>query len=338
MKNKNRVFYSWQSDLPRGCSSSAIRSALRSASNIIEEEDEDSQIVLDEATRDTLGSPNIPLTIFKKILSADIFIGDLTTINSESNEGFRKTPNPNVLVELGYAIALLGWERIIMVFNLNFGTFPDDLPFDIDRHRVISFRVNDKKDTSGKKQLSNILVKAIKGILDGNPLRPYDKSRDTEENRKRRIDINNLEWCLGYLNIKTFDYFLREIPTVIIGDIFFYKDSFCSIVESNSFHIYDEELMNLVLLFKSNWDESLSYHQHYHEYGIRKQNYKFYLPMDVFPNKSAEQDFKHITEVAIELESDFKRLLDYIRNNYLEIDLDKTSQLALKRFREDEEK
>jgi hypothetical protein len=68
------------------------------------------KIILDEATRGESGSPNIPMTILEKIKVSDAFICDITTINSNAPEELRRTPNPNVLFELGFAVAHLGWS------------------------------------------------------------------------------------------------------------------------------------------------------------------------------------------------------------------------------------
>jgi hypothetical protein len=38
--------------------------------------------------------------------------------------------NPNVLIELGYAAALLGWDRVVLVLNKHYGS-PERLPFDL---------------------------------------------------------------------------------------------------------------------------------------------------------------------------------------------------------------
>ena len=39
----------------------------------------------------------------------------------------RFTPSPNVLVELGYAATVVGWENIICLFDSDYGV-PKDLP------------------------------------------------------------------------------------------------------------------------------------------------------------------------------------------------------------------
>jgi hypothetical protein len=133
------VFYSWESDLPRETNQDFLRTALHAAAaNLRDSEKGGIQVDIDEATRDRPGSPNIPSSIFEKISDADIFVCDVTIINnSDTNERFR-VPNPNVLIELGYAIAVLGWSRIVMVFNKAFGDL-GDLPFDIRQHRVTPY-------------------------------------------------------------------------------------------------------------------------------------------------------------------------------------------------------
>ena len=59
---------------------------------------------------------------------------DLIVPEDDDVEGRRQPPpNPNVMLEYGYALDALGNQRLIGVFNKAFGK-PDDLPFDL-RHR-----------------------------------------------------------------------------------------------------------------------------------------------------------------------------------------------------------
>ncbi|CAA0198068.1 TIR domain-containing protein [Tenacibaculum maritimum] len=327
-----KVFYSWQSDLPKPTNLNGIRKSLRSAINLVEDKLTDKRIDIDEATRNTTGSPNIPLTIFAKISNCDVFICDLTTINSDSNEN-RKVPNPNVLIELGYAIATVGWERIIMLFNTNFGSFPSDLPFDIDRHRASPFSITDNSDKNGKNQLTQLLNKAIYPIIKESPLKPSELKSLSPEKRKRELDIKNLEWLMSSINIIVFDNFIDRMPNTILSNILHYKDCFYNITISSSFHIYDEKLNELVYTFANNWEKSLSFYKYYSPDGFGT-SYKFNIPFDVFPNEQTEKDFRILTKICIELGQNFKDLLAYIRKQYLEIDLEMTSEKALKNYEE----
>lgn len=331
MKPVYSIFYSWQSDLSRETNQAAIRQAIRDACTQVENEIEDIRIDIDEATRGTTGSPNIPQTIFDKISTNDIFICDLTTINKNAPGAFKRTPNPNVLIELGFAVATLGWNRIIMVFNTVHGTFPTDMPFDIDRHRAISFTINDKKDGNGKNQLSKVLKVAIQDIIEKSPIKPDEKRKETPEQKKRSIDVSNLREALNTIHIPAFDYFLETMPDMIMKEIFYFRDSFVYIAESSLFHIYDMELSSRLTKFKTTWTKSLSFYQHY-EPDTSGRCYRFYLVMDVFQSEEAERDYKIISQLCFELERDFRELLQFVRYNYLEINLEETSKNALEKY------
>ncbi|NES73742.1 MAG: nucleotide-binding protein, partial [Okeania sp. SIO2D1] len=94
--------------------------------------------VIDRDTQNVAGSPDIVKTIFEKIDEAQIFVCDVSIINKDANS--RPTPNPNVLIELGYAMKTLGEGKIIMVMNTAFGT-PEQLPFDLRMRRVIRYNM-----------------------------------------------------------------------------------------------------------------------------------------------------------------------------------------------------
>lgn len=328
MKSIQTIFYSWQSDLPKENNLNAIRQSLRTAINEIEHEIEEVRLDLDEATRNTSGSPNIPLTIFNKIDQCDIFICDLTTVNNDSGDN-RKMPNPNVLIELGYAVASVGWERIIMLFNTNFGNFPQDLPFDIDRHRATKFSIKDKNDKLGKNQLSAILRTAIDAVIENSPLKPHELKKLSPSEIKRKKDIENLRELLNFIHVPTIDSFIEEVPSIVIKDIFYYHDCFREILESNSFNMYDEKLVKILADLNNNWKILLSYGKHYDPEIIGK-NYKFYLPdYDKPGHAEAWSDYNHLLDVRLDFEKNFKSLFKLIRTEYLEIDLDETSKIAL---------
>ncbi|WP_431136947.1 hypothetical protein [Psychroserpens mesophilus] len=333
MDKKIIVFYSWQSDLPKETNLNGIRQSLRISANEVENSIKDISVKLDEATRDKAGSPNIPFTIFEKISKADIFICDLTTINSSDTKN-RKVSNPNVLIELGYAVAELGWERIILLFNKAFGTFPQDLPFDIDRHRTTPFCIIDKNDKSGKAQLSQILKGALATIIEQKPLKKIDAKKISPEVKKRNIDIANLKWCLKYVHIPTMDYFLEEMPSRIIKHIFHYQQGFREVVESSSFHIYNKELMSLITELNKNWSISLAYG---HQYDPDRfgNYYKYYAPSDIFPNDKSQQEYNYLLKIREKLIEVFKSFLLYIRTEYLEIDLDTTSKIAFEIYQKE---
>jgi len=336
MENEYTIFYSWQSDLPNDTNKNAIRQALRIASNNIEKEVPNISIKLDEATRDMPGSPNIPNAIFSKIENADIFVCDLSTINKDAPEGQRKVQNPNVLIELGYSITQLGWERIIILFNTNYGVTAD-LPFDIDRHRASTFLIKDRLDKDGIKNLERLLTDAVKLIIDKNPPLPSELKQLSPEERKRQRDISNLELVLSTIHIPTFDAFIDDLPKRIIGRIFPFWYSFSYTMESNLFYIYDETAREMLARIKELWNKSLSNNSDYHP-DQTSDNFIFYTPGDVFRNSDSEKAYHDLEKIAENLRIEFKKLLEYIRKEYIQIDLKKTSQKAAETYRDEQEK
>ncbi|WP_421339174.1 hypothetical protein [Aeromonas veronii] len=137
---KRIIFYSWQSDISSKLNRDIIENSLSMALKSLNGNNTDSlELVLDRDTSGIPGSPSISDTIFKKISSADIFVADVTIINKDSSD--KKTANPNVLIELGFAVSQLGWDRIILVQNSYFGG-PEDLPFDLRGRRVTTYSLS----------------------------------------------------------------------------------------------------------------------------------------------------------------------------------------------------
>lgn len=128
------IFYSWQSDTNKKINQYFIRDALKVAIkklkktlNIVED------IILDQDTMNVPGIPQVTNTILEKIDRCSIFISDITYV-AKTKKG-KYIPNPNVAIELGYALKTLSSERIITVLNEAFGKCSEGLPFDIGHRR-----------------------------------------------------------------------------------------------------------------------------------------------------------------------------------------------------------
>ncbi|MPS72807.1 MAG: hypothetical protein E2590_06575 [Chryseobacterium sp.] len=197
---KITIFYSWQSDLPNNSNRGYIQRAIQKAvKNIQEKNNSITEIFVDSDSRDEFGTPDLVNTIFSKINNCDIFISDISIINS--NIESRKTPNPNVLIELGYASSVIGWEKIISVFNIEYGKI-EELPFDI-RHRKPLLYSNENNN------LDKILESNIHNIIEN-----YISDKKYYIELKREIDLSlqavliDLGTILYFRdNVKRFTYY-----------------------------------------------------------------------------------------------------------------------------------
>jgi hypothetical protein len=116
MAKRLTVFYSWQSDSPSHLNRTFIEKALHEALKrlqadaTLENALRDATVELDKDTQGVAGSPPIAETILQKIEECAVFVADLSFVGC-SNNGFSNTsgnprqfPNPNVLMEYGYAL------------------------------------------------------------------------------------------------------------------------------------------------------------------------------------------------------------------------------------------
>lgn len=173
---KCTIFYSWQSDLPNKDNRSFIENCIEKA---IKKEklgfEAGLTVAVDRDTKKTVGTPDIAGTIFDKIAKTDIFICDISIING--NDKGRKCPNPNVLLELGYAVRTLGWDRIICFYNLKYGELKS-VPFDLSHRRIFFYNSDNENEKEEVSKALSVGIKEMiaKGLI-SNPLRDHMKGR-----------------------------------------------------------------------------------------------------------------------------------------------------------------
>lgn len=168
-----KIFYSWQSDLPGNQTRSVIQDSIESVVRTMRDTVE---IIADRDTKGEYGSPDIVETIFNKIDECDIFIADVSIINKyypideegQPIEVVKTTPNPNVLIELGYAAHVVGWENIICILNTDFGRI-DELPFDIRQRRLTPYSLEDRKKSEVRKTLRDIIAATVMNVQEKGP-------------------------------------------------------------------------------------------------------------------------------------------------------------------------
>ena len=163
-----KIFYSWQSWSPdnenRNLIERAIKEAIKQTNTDLELESaqRDRLLEFDKDTRGVPGSPPIFEKILRKIDECFIFVCDASLILSL---GENKAPNPNVMVELGYALAQKGWERIIIIHNNAYG-IRKELPFDMGLVRTLEYDTStDKSKTQHEKDLASAIANTIRLVM-----------------------------------------------------------------------------------------------------------------------------------------------------------------------------
>jgi hypothetical protein len=162
-KKEATVFYSWQSDdsKTRNYVENCLKQAIKKLSS-----DPTLEFAprVDKDTQGKTGAVEIAKTILEKIDVCDVFLADVSIIATSSKE--RHLVNQNVLFELGYAVAKVGNEDIILVANEDLGDI-NNLPFDIRGRRVAGFSI--KKDPKGEQftgRLQEIIEQHLSAIAE----------------------------------------------------------------------------------------------------------------------------------------------------------------------------
>lgn len=165
MKKEFRVFFSWQSDLSSSQTRRFIEECIEEAQNNMPDTID---LIPDEATREKFGSPDIMDSICEKIDECDLFIADVSIVGryistkekDEEEPEEKLFPNPNVLLELGYASGTISWDRCICLANTKYGEIAD-FPFDLNHRRITAFSYTE----GGRKKEINHIAEIIKSTV-----------------------------------------------------------------------------------------------------------------------------------------------------------------------------
>ena len=159
MTKPPKIFWSWQSDVSPSCCRNFIQSALAEAIKASGKDmglEDAERPGMDHATKDTAGMVDIAATIFEKISSAAIFVADVTPLTTLKRK--KALPNPNVLVELGWALQKPGIERVIAVMNTAPNHKIEQMPFDIRQRRILTYKLSEDDDKKTRKEVKKKLI------------------------------------------------------------------------------------------------------------------------------------------------------------------------------------
>ncbi len=190
-----KIFWAWQFDLPGKIARHFIRNALETAiaqvnqTDEIDEPDEafqDGRLQLDYGRKNLKGSPDLAIEILKKIDAATVFVGDVTPVGRgaphKTDEGVefegKLLMNPNVAIELGYALKALGTDHVLMIMNSHYGKRAD-MPFDLGgKGGPIMYNLppdaTPKQIDVEKRKLVAVLVDALKEYVPKPVIVPFE--------------------------------------------------------------------------------------------------------------------------------------------------------------------
>lgn len=215
-----KIFYSWQSDtnpsFNRYFLEKCIKEALKRISNNHQYKLE---FELDRDTQGNLGTVEITDTIFDKIRDAHIFICDITIINGhlkDKDENLKLTPNPNVLLELGFAVSHVNWENTICFFN-SFYSNVESLPFDLRNRRPYIYKLDEQSTKEKGKSIAKKITEDLVTILTQmNPLKVEGQKEVLKEFYNESYQIRRIlnSRPERWIELLAFELFKSEVKKI----------------------------------------------------------------------------------------------------------------------------
>ena len=136
-----KVFFAWQSDTRAEFNKDLIWDALQTACKELSDDaelgPEREQLGADRDTQGVAGSGDVHQIIFEKLAKTDLAIFDLSAV--AKTDGGKAVPNPNVMLELGFATRAITEARIALIAN-EAVKYDGPLPFDLRNRRTIFYR------------------------------------------------------------------------------------------------------------------------------------------------------------------------------------------------------
>lgn len=328
------IFYSWQSDLPRKVNKNLILNALQQAKDELEEEFPDIHIIIDEATRNRTGSPNIVESILNKIENCDFYIADISIINNQET-ATKKMPNPNVLFECGYALNVLGTERITLLFNEHFGSLKT-VPFDLLQRRISTYTAD--PETSRSNLSSNSVYSLMKEILlswiqNNDRLPPIIRKTNIQFIKNQR-DVDNLKKFFSCFDVYSIQKLYEELPDYINSSVHFdYITNIDYQIATLDFYIHHKKLNKLIKQFVNIYKAIMdTYPSCSYQIGSFPYQYKFGREGngDAPLNDAFQEKRNKIDELSIKLYKNLKKILDIVRmeDQFIEVDIDALGEQA----------
>ncbi len=327
-KNPFHIFYSWQSDSPRKTNLDAIRKSLAAACKRLSPQYSDLTLVPDEATRGTSGSPKIVDKIVEKIEAASMFVADITTVTSAGAD--RPCPNPNVLFELGYAVATLGWERVVLLFNGAVADFPGDLPFDLARNRASRYDYALTDPAAQRAKLEKLLEVAVKAVVDKNPKRPAELKGLSREKIEHDRDVENMRWLMETLHLPTLQAHIDDLPHLVADRAMWFHENYKGVAANALFSVYDPILRSAVRQLLHSWETALAHGVQYTPLSHGRN--LFASPGDAPLASDRQVAWDEIEAARRNMAESVSSILTRLRSAYFEIDIQRTNEQAWRNY------
>ncbi len=273
------------------------------------------------------GSVDIANTILQKITTSTMVIGDVTPVLTDSERKLYY-PNPNVMLELGFAAKSLGWTRVTCLVNESVCE-KESLPFDIRHRRLTGYTCKDEasKKVAGE-CLQGILYNVVRTVIEEIGRGEFDASLTNTELKHSR-DERLLRQLLSRIHRSYLDRYIEHgLRYQLFDDCNYFWIGFDGMICSSHFRFYDKELERKATELWKVWGTSvqLSGLAFYPGRGAAQ----FVLKDELYWDDKYQETLDAMIEAFKELPQALKTFLDHVHDHYPEIDMVDTDKAAWK--------
>ncbi|MES3021694.1 MAG: hypothetical protein V4857_08935 [Pseudomonadota bacterium] len=144
---------------------------------------------------------------------------------------------------------------------------------------------------------------------------------------QRQRDVDALEELFNVIDIESISGYLDFAPKYFSGEFVDHIENFRRVIENPSFSLYDANLDARLRDWLGQWQNIVGL-MHSAPYNLTSDNkLLFYMPMD-FCEPQWQDIYNNIENSVWEFQKIHADFCNFIRANYLEIDLKKTSKFA----------
>jgi hypothetical protein len=184
--------------------------------------------------------------------------------------------------------------------------------------------------------LASTLTDALTAVIQHDPTRPDAEHTFDPEAKRRRHDINTLTAVLSTMHMPSLDQFIEETPRMVRDSILFHWENFRSVVENSLFHVYDPPLRGLIDEIHEAWATALAHSSEY--YPTHGGTYVFANVGDLPLNDRQQEHWDAVNEARSRLALALPRFLTYIREEYLEVDIEGGNREAWLKWKQELER
>lgn len=140
-----------------------------------------------------------------------------------------------------------------------------------------------------------------------------------------------LRSLLETIHWPTLQYYVHNAPKIVTDSCIHFWEIFNAAFSANLFHMYDKKLLKRIRRVHELWEKGLSYAEYY-EPVLGRDIHIFTAGERNVWTREHRAAWGEIEESVRGLNQAMNSLLEYIRKDYLEIDVDVMNQLAWDRY------